>query len=211
MNFPTEQILRYSYQVSHSQSTLLDELEIETHLKTPNPDLLSGAFQGRVLSFLSKLVKPKKIIEIGTFTSFSSICLAEGLSENGQLHTIDTNEELVPLQDKYLRRAGLENIIIRHLGDAKEIIPKIKGPIDLAFIDADKQRYPIYFNLILPKMRRNGLIISDNTLWKGKVLGKSGDEDTNALKEYNLHLRSSPKVQTILLPFRDGLTLSLVL
>ena len=211
MNFPTEQILRYCYQVSHPQSTLLDDLEIETHRKTPNPDLLSGPFQGRVLSFLSKLVKPKKILEVGTFTAFSSICLAEGLSENGQLHTIDTNEELVPLQEKYLKRAGIENTIIRHLGDARVIIPKIEGPIDLAFIDADKQRYPIYFDLILPKMRTNGLIISDNTLWKGKVLEELGDEDTNVLKEYNLHLRSSPKVQTILLPFRDGLTLSLVL
>lgn len=211
MNFPTEQILHYCYQVSHPQSKLLDDLEKETHLKTPNPDLLSGAFQGRVLSFLSRLVKPKKVIEIGTFTSFSSICLAEGLSENGQLHTIDNNEELVSIQDKYIKRAGLEHAIIRHLGDAEEIIPKIEGPIDLAFIDANKQKYPIYFDLILSIMRKNGLIISDNTLWKGKVLDESDDVDTNALKDYNLLLRASPKVQTVLLPFRDGLTLSLVL
>ncbi|MCY4562605.1 MAG: O-methyltransferase [Flavobacteriaceae bacterium] len=213
MNFPNEDLIRYSIESSHDQSPLLDKIEMETFQKLINPEMISGSLQGRVLSLLSSLVQPNQIIEVGTFTGFSTICLAEGLTDNGCIHTIDINEELVEMQESNFQRSSYYKKIKSYLGDARKIIPKISGTIDLAFIDADKSNYQVYFDLLLVKMRQGGLIISDNTLWSGKVLDQNYDKDidTQIIKQYNQYLKNHNKVQTVLLPFRDGLTLSYVL
>jgi len=204
-----------SYALEHSTSVpqLLNELEKETHQKILQPRMLSGPLQGRLLSFFSHLIQPKKILEIGTFTGYATLCLAEGLQKNGELHTIDCNEELVKIQQDYFSKSKYCHQIQTHLGKALDILEGIAGPFDLVFIDADKINYSAYFDLILPKTRKGSLILSDNVLWSGKVLGKaaSKDESTRALQHYNKKLKSDSRVKTILLPFRDGLTLSWVL
>ncbi|MCY4299442.1 MAG: O-methyltransferase [Flavobacteriaceae bacterium] len=210
MDFPNENLLEYAIKSSHEQSSLLRKIELETFQKIKNPEMVSGSLQGRVLSMLSQLVNPNQIVEVGTFTGFSTLCLAEGLSPKGVIHTIDINEELVDIQNNYFKKSPYEHQIKSYLGDALEIIPKISSKIDLAFIDADKKNYKAYFDLLIDKMNQKGLIISDNTLWSGKVLNPM-DADTQAIAEYNQHLAHHPKVQTVLLPFRDGLSLSFVL
>tara|TARA_B100001057_G_scaffold182423_1_gene183146 strand:- start:252 stop:779 length:528 start_codon:yes stop_codon:yes gene_type:complete len=175
--------------------------------------MLSSPLQGRLLSFLSQLIKPKKILEIGTFTGYASLCLAEGLQKEGELHTIDSNPELVYLQEKYFSNSEYVKSIHSHLGPALEILPSIEGPFDLVFIDADKVNYSEYFEQVLPKTRKGGLIISDNVMWSGKVIQKPDPKDvsTIALQEYNKKLKKDCRVKTLLLPFRDGLNLSWVL
>ncbi len=210
MDFPTENLLEYAIKSSHKQSSLLQKIELETFQKMKNPEMVSGSLQGRVLSLLSQLVKPKQIIEVGTFTGFSTLCLAEGLCQNGMIHTIDINEELVDIQKNYFKNSPYQHQIKSYLGDALEVIPSISSKIDLAFIDADKKNYRLYFDLLIDKMNQKGLIISDNTLWSGKVLNPN-DADTQAIAQYNQYLANHPKVQTVLLPFRDGLSLSYVL
>ena len=174
--------------------------------------MLSGPLQGRLLSLFSHLLQPKKILEIGTFTGYATLCLAEGLDKKGVLHTIDCNEELVHFQQKYFMKSTFKNNIQAHLGNALEVLPKLEGPFDLVFIDADKVNYDTYFEQVLPKTRSGGLIISDNVLWSGKVLHKADakDESTLALQRYNKKRKEDPRVKTVLLPFRDGLTLSWV-
>jgi len=176
------------------------------------PRMLSGHYQGRVLSLLSKMKNPRSILEIGTYTGYSALCLAEGLKEHGILHTIDINEELEDFQKKHFQASPYSDRIVQHIGDATEIIPNIEENFDMVFIDADKPNYPKYFELIIDKMKSGGIILSDNVLWSGKVVEelKKDDLSTKALLEYNALLNEDPRVETVILPIRDGLTLSRV-
>tara|TARA_Y100001958_G_C21006706_1_gene388394 strand:+ start:24 stop:659 length:636 start_codon:yes stop_codon:yes gene_type:complete len=203
----------YALLNSDSVPNLLLELEKETHQKVLQPRMLSSSLQGRLLSLFSNIIRPKTILEIGTYTGYSTICLAEGLSKNGKIHTIDNNEELITIQNKYFKKSGFEKKIFFYLGNAVDIIPKLKGPFELVFIDADKINYEKYFDFVIPKMSKGGLIISDNVMWSGKVLDEfdSIDESTVALKKYNKKLKNDPRVKTTILPFRDGLSLSWVI
>jgi len=202
------------YVVAHSQKEpkLLQQLSRETWQKVLAPRMLSGHFQGRVLSMVSKLINPKNVLEIGTYTGYSALCLVEGIQPKGQLHTIDTNEELYDLQRKYFDKSGFGNQIIQHTGNALNIIPTIDKTFDLVFIDADKQNYPNYLEIILPKLKSGSVILSDNVLWTGKVIEKiqKGDKDTEALLKYNKMINEHSQLETVLLPIRDGLTLTRV-
>lgn len=207
-NFINKDILEYSEKYSQQEPEILQELNRETHLKILNPRMLSGFFQGRLLSIISKLIKPKKVLEIGTYTGYSAICIAEGLNKNGIIHTIDKNEELNTIQKKYFKKSGLENNIIQYNGCALDIIPKIEEKFDLIFIDADKENYINYFNLVIDKLNNNGVILADNVLWSGKVIN-SEDHDltTNVLREFNKSVNNDNRVETILLPIRDGISI----
>ena len=212
MNFIPEKIDDYSINHSQKEPLILQELTKETWQKIINPRMLSGAFQGRVLSMLSKLIQPNNILEIGTYTGYSAICIAEGLSDDGSIDTIDKNEELVDLQNKYFEKSGYRSKITQHVGLALEIIPTLNKKFDLVFIDADKLNYSNYFHLIIEKMNTGGIILSDNVLWSGKVVEELNpkDQDTKALLQYNRLLNTDPRVETVLLPIRDGLTISRV-
>jgi len=202
------------YVVAHSQQEpkLLQELNRETWQKILNPRMLSGGFQGRVLSMISKLIQPKTILEIGTYTGYSALCMAEGMTVDGILHTIDRNEELYDFQKKYFDKSPYENQFQQYIGNALEIIPEIDAKFDLVFIDADKANYVNYFNLIIEKMNKGGVILSDNVLWSGKIVEKVNpkDVDTIALLAYNKLLNEDVRIETVLLPIRDGLTISRV-
>ena len=203
------------YTVSHSQSEpeLLAQLQKETWQKILNPRMVSGAFQGRVLSMLSKLLRPKSILEIGTYTGYSAICLAEGLAEDGSLTTIDVNEENRWLALKYFKKTNNSERIESLVGNALEIIPTLQTSYDLVFIDADKENYAAYFDLIVPKLKSGALILSDNVLWSGKVVEKleAKDFSTKALLDYNRKINEDPRVETVLFPIRDGLSLTRIL
>jgi predicted O-methyltransferase YrrM len=207
-NFINKDILEYSEKYSQQEPEILQELNRETHLKILNPRMLSGFFQGRLLSIISKLIKPKKVLEIGTYTGYSAICIAEGMNKNGIIHTIDKNEELNTIQKKYFKKSGLENNIIQYNGCALDIIPKIEEKFDLIFIDADKENYINYFNLVIDKLNNNGVILADNVLWSGKVIN-SEDHDltTNVLREFNRMVNNDNRVETILIPIRDGISI----
>lgn len=200
------------YTVAHSQQEpeLLQQLRRETFQKVLQPRMLSGPYQGRVLSILSKIISPKVILEIGTYTGYSALCLAEGLKQDGILHTIDVNEELEDFQRMYFDRSPYGQRIKQHLGNALEVIPELEENFDLVFIDADKPNYPKYFDLIVDRLNPGGIILSDNVLWSGKVVQevKKDDISTNALLEYNRLLAHDPRLETVLLPIRDGLTIS---
>jgi len=211
MNFLEESIDQYSIEHSQQEPKLLKLLAKETWQKVLQPRMLSGAYQGRLLSMISKLVSPKQILEIGTYTGYSTLCLAEGLSKGGKLHTIDINEELQPIQQKYFNQSEYKSKIISHLGEAKTIIPTLDTTFDLVFIDADKINYGLYLDLVLPKLNPGAVILSDNVLWSGKVVDADAiDEDTMALKAYNKKLNAHPQLETLLLPIRDGLSMSRV-
>ena len=200
------------YVVKHSQEEpkLLKELSRETYLKIMQPRMLSGHYQGRVLSLLSKLIKPKNILEIGTYTGYSALCLAEGLKKSGELHTIDINEELFDFQRKYFDRSDFGNQIHQHLGNALEIVPSLNITFDLVFIDAEKENYIDFFNIIINKLNSGGVLLSDNVLWSGKVLDQTSqtDEATKSLVAYNKLLNEDERIESIILPIRDGLTIS---
>ena len=212
MHFLPEKIDEYVVSHSQSEPQLLQELSRETWQKVLNPRMLSGAFQGRVLSMISKLINPSNILEIGTYTGYSALCLAEGLASDGTLYTIDKNEELEELQYKYFQKSPYKNQIKQFVGNAIEIIPTIDVKFDLVFIDADKSNYVNYFYLIIDKMNPGGIILSDNVLWSGKVVEElnTKDIDTKVLLEYNKLLNTDERVETVLLPIRDGLTVSRV-
>jgi predicted O-methyltransferase YrrM len=212
MHFLPENIDNYVVGHSQQEPKILQELTRETWQKVLNPRMLSGAFQGRVLSMISKLLQPKNILEIGTYTGYSALCLAEGLAKDGQIFTIDKNEELAELQKKYFEKSVYRNQIKSFLGNALEIIPSMNQKFDLVFIDADKLNYENYFYLVIDKMNKGGIILSDNVLWSGKVVEKLDpkDKDTKALLAYNLLLNTDKRVETVLLPIRDGLTISRV-
>lgn len=212
MHFISEELEDYAANHSENEPALLAALNKETHQKILQPRMLSGHFQGRVLSMISKLVNPKHILEIGTYTGYAALCLAEGLQDSGTLDTIDNNEELYDFQKKYFAQSEWSNQITQHLGNALEIIPALGKTFDLVFIDADKENYINYFHMIIPMMNKGGIILSDNVLWSGKVLEpvKANDKSTKILLEYNQLLKDDPRVETVLLPIRDGLTVSRV-
>ncbi len=213
MHFLPEEIENYATQHSEDEPVLLQELTKKTFLNVLQPRMLSGHFQGRLLSLLSKLIQPKTILEIGTYTGYATLCLAEGLQTNGTLHTIDVNEELQDLQREFFDRSGKGSQIIQHLGQALDIIPSLNTKFDLVFIDADKKNYANYFDLVIEKMNQGGIILSDNVLWSGKVIEeiKQNDKQTQALMAYNQKIKNDPRVETLLLPIRDGLTVSRVI
>jgi caffeoyl-CoA O-methyltransferase len=211
MHFISEKLDGYVVRHSEDEPTLLKALTRETYQKILQPRMLSGHYQGRVLSVLSKLIRPKVILEIGTFTGYSALCLAEGLSLDGELHTIDTNEELVDFQRTYFDKSDYGSQIIQHLGPALDIIPTLDTHFDLVFIDADKTNYINYFNQIIDKLNPGGVILSDNVLWSGKVIEELDPKDlsTKIVLDYNTLLKEDPRLETVLLPIRDGLTVSI--
>ncbi len=213
MHFLPQKIDDYSVSHSQSEPELLAQLQKETWQKILNPRMVSGAFQGRVLSMLSKLLCPKSILEIGTYTGYSAICLAEGLKEGGKLTTIDVNEENRWLALKYFKKTNNSERIESLVGNALDIIPTLQASYDLVFIDADKENYAAYFDMIVPKLKSGALILSDNVLWSGKVVEKleAKDFSTKALLAYNKKINEDPRVETVLFPIRDGLSLTRVL
>ncbi|WP_339625258.1 O-methyltransferase [uncultured Winogradskyella sp.] len=200
------------YVVSHSEQEpeLLQELTRETYQKILQPIMLSGPYQGRVLSIISKLINPKYVLELGTFTGYSTLCLAEGLQPDGIIHTIDINEELVDFQRKYFDKSNFGNQITQHTGSAIDIIPTLNLKFDLIFIDADKPNYSNYFHLVIDKLNKGGIILSDNVLWHGKVVEPLSEKDTStkAVLDYNTLLINDKRIETVVLPIRDGLTIS---
>lgn len=201
-----------NYVVSHSEQEpeLLQQLTRETYQKILQPIMLSGPYQGRVLSMISKLVNPKSVLELGTFTGYATLCLAEGVQKNGVIHTIDINEELHDFQRKYFDKSDYGSQIIQHTGSALDIIPELDMMFDLVFIDADKPNYSNYFHLIIDKLNPGGIILSDNVLWHGKVVEPLNEKDTStkAVLDYNNLLKEDHRIETVLLPIRDGLTIS---
>ncbi len=210
MEFINKKINLYSEKHTETESEILAELNRETWANVLNPRMLSGHLQGRILSMISNMIKPKNIIEIGTYTGYSALCMAEGLQKNGKLHTLDINEEYASIAKKYFNRSIYSKNIIQHIGKAVDIIPKINHNFQLAFIDADKINYSNYFDLVIEKIDLNGCIIADNVLWSGKVTNKESEQDleTKALSLYNKKVLSDTRVETILLPVRDGLMIS---
>ena len=212
MHFLPEKLDDYIVDHSQKEPELLQQLSKETWQKVLAPRMLSGHFQGRVLSLISKMVNPKYILEIGTYTGYSALCLAEGIQTKGLLHTIDNNEEIFDLQRKYFDKSIYGNQIIQHIGNALNVIPSLDITFDLVFIDADKKNYPNYLEIILPKLKSGSIILTDNVLWTGKVIEplQKGDQDTKALLEYNKMINEHSQLETVLLPIRDGLTLTRV-
>jgi caffeoyl-CoA O-methyltransferase len=200
-----------NYIENHSspEDKILAELNRETHLKVLNPRMLSGNFQGKLLEFVSHMIKPESILEIGTYTGYSAICLAKGLSERGKLITIERNDEIISYALHYIEKAGLMNKIEIISGDALTLLPGIKSTFDLVFIDADKKDYINYYNLIFDKVRTGGYIIADNVLWSGKVVEETlpNDNDTASIKAFNQKIINDPRVEVLILPIRDGLSL----
>ena len=210
MHFIPQHLDDYVVQHSEDEPELLQQLTRETNQKILQPRMLSGHYQGRVLSMISKLSRPKHILEIGTYTGYSALCLAEGLQKSGTIHTIDINEELVDFQRKYFDKSEYGAQIFQHLGDALEIIPTLNESFDLIFIDADKENYSNYFHATIDCLNPGGIILSDNVLWSGKVIEtlKPEDTSTKALIAYNQLLKEDKRIETLVLPIRDGLTIS---
>ena len=206
--FINKDILNYVELNSQQEPTLLKELNKETNLKILNPRMLCSSYQGRVLSIISKIIKPKNVLEIGTYTGYSALCIAEGLDKDGIINTIDINEELKEIQNKYFKKSGFRNQIHQHIGNAIEIIPKINECFDFVYLDADKENYNEYFDLIIDKILPGGVLISDNVLWSGKVLKlKNQDLITEKLIEFNQLVKKDKRLDTIILPIRDGLSI----
>ncbi len=209
MDFLPENIAKYAQNLTQPESPLLQRLNRETHADVLKPRMLSGHIQGRLLALFSKMMRPALIVEIGTFTGYSALCLAEGLSDNGKLITIEVNEELKSIAQKYFDESKFAANIEQIIGDASNIIPTIPNEIDLVFIDADKKNYKKYYELILPKLRKGGIIIADNVLWSGKVAQPSKiDNDTQTLIHFNAHVQHDNRVENLLLPVRDGLMIA---
>lgn len=210
MHFIPKELDDYVINHSEDEPELLQELTRETYQKILQPRMLSGHYQGRLLSMISKLIHPTSILEIGTYTGYSALCLAEGMPDDGELHTIDINEELVDFQRTYFDKSPYGKQIFQHLGNALEIIPSLHKTFDLIFIDADKENYPAYFKVIIDKLNPGGILLSDNVLWSGKVIEplKEDDFSTKALLEYNTLLKEDKRIETVILPIRDGLTIS---
>ena len=213
MNFSSDDLTKYVNEHTCSESKLLAELRRETELKHINSIMLSGEYQGRLLSLISKIKQPKNILEIGTYTGYSTICLAEGLVKNGKIHTIDKNEELVEIQKKYFLRSKFNKNIEIHTGNALDIINGLNINFDLIFLDADKENYATYFQIICKILNKNGVLITDNVLWHGKVLNskESHDDVTKKIDQFNKALILNKKFQTFMLPVRDGLSIAIKL
>ncbi len=204
MNF-----LNYAIKISDTEPEILSELRRETNLKVLMPRMLSGHFQGLLLTFFSKMIKPQKILELGTYTGYSAICLALGLSENGKLITIEKNDELKNISQRYFKKSKLDKKILQLFGDAKEILNKIDDLFDIVFIDADKREYLLYYNLVFDKVKNGGYIFADNVFWNGKVLNEveKNDEYTKGVIDFNNFIKQDERVEKITLPLRDGLML----
>ena len=207
MEFISKKLDDYCKEHTSAADAVLEELNRETHTSVLNPRMISGNLQGKFLTMLSSMMQPKCILEIGTYTGYSAICLAKGLPVDGVLHTIDVNEELEEMNTRYFKKAGLEHQVVQHIGDASKLISELKLEIDLAFIDADKKNYPLYFDLLIDKIKPGGWIIADNVLWSGKVIEEidKGDKATLALLAYNRKVQQDSRVENLLLPLRDGL------
>jgi len=202
----TDPTLAYCFSHSSPLSGILHDLERETHLRTLGPQMLSGEYQGQLLRFLSLMLRPKRVLEIGTFTGYTAICMAEGLAEGGVLHTIEANDELGWLIQKYIQQAGMAQKIVLHLGDAAAVMPTLDEVFDLVFLDAGKLDYPAHYEMALAKMRSGGFLLADNVLWDGKVAsGNERDETARALRAFNDFVQQDERVENLLLPFRDGL------
>ena len=208
MEFLPEEIEEYVLSHTTEEPQLLAELNRETWANVMIPRMLSGHLQGRVLSMFSKLVNPENILEIGTYTGYSALCLAEGLKPDGTLHTLDINEEYTAVAKRYFTKSEFGKNIKQHIGNALDIIPSFNCKFQLVFIDADKENYANYFDAIIDKMDVGGLVIADNVLWSGKVTEKQKDEETTALDNYNKKIVASDRVETVLFPVRDGLMIS---
>ncbi len=207
MQFLPEEIERYTEIHTSPESPVLQELVRETWQKVVNPRMLSGHVQGRYLSFIAHLLKPKHILEIGTYTGYSALCLAEGLAVGGELTTIDINDELKPIQDKYFAQSPHADKIRRISGNAMDIIPTLTQDFDLVFMDADKENYPAYYAMLMARLKRGSVILIDNVLWSGKVLKPAmpQDKETAALQKLNEVIQQDTRVENVLLPLRDGL------
>lgn len=205
MEFLSEDLQLYVERHSSEESDLLKRINRETHLDVLMPRMLSGHLQGRVLSMISKMVRPSNILEIGTYTGYSAICLAEGIQPQGKLTTIDINEELHEKVVEYFREAGLLQVIDYRIGDALKIIPTLQSSFELVFIDADKENYSKYFDLVIERVAKGGFILADNVLWSGRVLDSKPDKDTKAIKAFNQKVSSDPRVESVLLSIRDGI------
>lgn len=209
MDILSDELEKYISQHTTAESEILVRLRKETFQKTTQPQMLSGGYQGRLLSLISKMIRPKTILEIGTFTGYATLCLAEGLQKDGKIITIDRNEELMYLPKKYFEESEFSGQIEIKIGNALDILEGLDGCFDLVFIDADKSNYINYYNKIIDKMNSGGVILADNVLWYGKVMEetKANDKDTMILKEFNQMLVSDTKVEVVLLPVRDGISL----
>ena len=207
MNFLDPELDKYVVDHTEIEPATLAELNRKTWIEILNPRMIAGHFQGRVLSMLSHMINPSRVLEIGTFTGYSAICWAEGLQENGQIHTVDNNEELETLAKDYITKSGFENEVHFHIGNAIDIIPKLDFEWDLVFLDADKANYINYYNLVFDRVKKGGYIIADNVLWNGKVIDqKTWEEvDTKAILEFNEMVQNDSRIQNVLLPIRDGL------
>ena len=205
MDFLPKEIADYALSYTQSESVLLKKLNRETWAKVMTPRMLSGHLQGRILSMFSKMISPENILEIGTYTGYSALCMAEGITKNGKLHTIDSNEEVFEFARRYFEQSEYNENIIQHTGNALEIIPKLDTEFQLVFIDADKENYSNYFDLVFKKLSVGGYIIADNVLWSGKVLQENKDKETMALVSYNKNIHRDKRVENILMPIRDGL------
>ncbi len=209
MDFISEKLAEYLSQNSDKEPEILSKLNKETHQKILQPRMLSGHIQGRFLSLISKIKSPLHILEIGTYTGYGTLCLAEGLATNGKIFTIDRNEELINIQNKYFKESGNRDKIVQLTGNAIDVLIGLNENFDLIFIDADKENYIKYFDIVSKKLNPNGIIISDNVLWSGKVVEESdGDQETNTLKKFNSLLSKDERFETIILPLRDGLSIS---
>ena len=209
MDFISNKLADYLNKNSEKEPEILSQLSKETHQKILQPRMLSGHIQGRFLSFISKIKSPDKILEIGTYTGYSTICLAEGLSKNGKIDTIDKNEELIKIQNKYFKESGFRNKIFQHTGYALDILKNLNEKYDIIFIDADKENYINYFNQVSNKLSKNGIIISDNVLWSGKVLDSNKmDQETSTLVQFNKIINDDKRFKSIILPIRDGISIS---
>ena len=202
-----KKLQRYSEEHTSFETELLRKINRETHVQIMGPRMLSGHLQGRLLSMISHMVRPRAILEIGTYTGYSAICLAEGLTAGGKIITVDINEELEARARSYFQEAGLEKAIDYRIGDALQIIPTLDLLFDLVFIDADKENYSNYFDLVVDKVSAGGFILADNVLWDGKVVDHKPDKDTRAILEFNRKIQSDPRVDNVLLPVRDGMML----
>jgi predicted O-methyltransferase YrrM len=210
MNFIPKKIYNYIKNHSVEESNLLKELSRNTKLKILNPRMLSGSYQGRILSMISKLTKPKYILEVGTYTGYSTLCLAEGIKDSGELHTIDNNEELYDFQREYFNKSDYGDKIFQHLGNAIDLIDTINLKFDLIFLDADKENYTNYLELLVNKLNTNGVLITDNVLWSGKVIKSISDDDlsTQEIDKFNKLMNQRSDMETIILPIRDGISIS---
>ena len=213
MHLIDEDIWGYICEHSSKEEKLLSELRRETEIKCLNPIMLSSVFQGNLLSIISKIKNPRKILEIGTYSGYSTLCLADGLSDDGQIHTIDKNEELLHIQNKYFDKSIHQKKIIQHTGNALNIIPNLNLKFDIVFIDADKENYSEYLKMILPNMNKGAVLITDNILWHGKVVDQDKEIDykTRKIAEFNKNLANESSLKSIIIPIRDGISIAVKL